>query len=112
MSDKANNFFSFFNGPQKKKETKKIIFDENYFNLQITGGKKHSDKIIIEAISIVGMPVNLWDSEKLGTDIKWFQIAPNNDFKTLDIVGNEYQPSIEDVGSKFMIQVVPISEGR
>jgi hypothetical protein len=48
----------------------------------------------------------------LGTDIKWFQIAPNNDFKTLDIVGNEYQPSIEDVGSKFMIQVVPISEGR
>ena len=33
MNEKKNDFFSFFNGSQKKKETKKIIFDENYFNL-------------------------------------------------------------------------------
>ncbi|CAD8117470.1 unnamed protein product [Paramecium sonneborni] len=105
MSEKKNDFFSFFNGSQKKKETKKIIFDENYFNLKVNGGKIHSDKILIEAFSIV-------DNEKLETDIKWFQISPNNDFNTLAITGNQYQPSIEDVGSKFMIQVVPIKEGR
>lgn len=54
MSEKKNDFFSFFNGPSKKKETKKIIFDENYFNLNVTGGKLHSEKIIIEAIAITG----------------------------------------------------------
>lgn len=54
MSEKKNDFFSFFNGSQKRKETKKIIFDENFFNLQVNGGKIHSDKIVIEAISIVG----------------------------------------------------------
>lgn len=54
MSDKKNDFFSFFNGTSKKKETKKIIFDENYFNLNVIGGKLHSEKIIIEAIAIVG----------------------------------------------------------
>lgn len=54
MGDKKNDFFSFFNGTSKKKETKKIIFDENYFNLNVIGGKLHSEKIIIEAIAIVG----------------------------------------------------------
>lgn len=54
MSEKKNDFFSFFNGPSKKKETKKIIFDENYFNLNVTGGKLHSEKIIIEAVAIAG----------------------------------------------------------
>lgn len=44
---KQNDFFSsFFNG-NKKKETKKIPFDENFFNVIVTGGKVHTEKIEI-----------------------------------------------------------------
>lgn len=50
MTDNKKDFFSIF----KKKEEKKIIFDENYFEINIIGGKIHSDKIIIEAISKYG----------------------------------------------------------
>lgn len=50
MTDNKKDFFSIF----KKKEEKKIIFDENYFDINIIGGKIHSDKIIIEAISKYG----------------------------------------------------------
>lgn len=48
MSDKNNFFSTIF----KKKEEKKIIFDENYFDIKIAGGNVHSEKIIIEAIPV------------------------------------------------------------
>lgn len=50
MADR-NNFFSIF---QKKKDEKKVPFDENYFHINVSGGKLHSEKITIEAVSVQG----------------------------------------------------------
>lgn len=50
MSDN-NKFFSFF----KKKEDKKFIFDESYFDLKITGGKLQSELITIEGVAAQGI---------------------------------------------------------
>ncbi|KAM3135346.1 hypothetical protein pb186bvf_012504 [Paramecium bursaria] len=75
-----------------------------YFNVSILGGKLHTECIKVEATIVQ-------NGEKLDTLCTWFLVT-NRDIIKLELQGNQYQPSIDDVGNKFMIQVVPVIEGR
>lgn len=74
MSD--NIFTKIF----KKKDEKKFVFDESYFNVSILGGKLHTECIKVEATIVQ-------NGEKLDTLCTWFLVT-NRDIIKLELQGN------------------------
>lgn len=102
---KKNDYFSFLNKKTAKSE-KNFIFDENYFDFSLSAEGYQTGPIVAEG--------KVRESgEKIGLVCTWFMIAPDNDIIKLEQVSESvYQPSVEDIGFKFMVQAEPFLEGR
>lgn len=88
--DYFSNLFTTTTTTKKKDQP----FDETYFDIQVTGGPMHSQKIEIRGVAKVGV-------EEVKLKCNWFLISPQHDITNLTTVTEQhYQPSVDDIGFK------------